>query len=272
MLNKVLYALILFVFILFSPAYSFEHKDNPLFSVSENTPGIYVVEIDNLPGKHYLIPYVSDTRDTNKAVFDRTSAKLCINAGFFDFKNDKSVSYVTIYGEKVADPTENENLMNNPVLMPYLDKILNRSEFRIYETPEKNIVYDISPHDSPSPAGWRLKHSIQAGPMLLPELRLEEEFFVLKKDGKILNESAASLIKRERTAVGIKDNKVYFFVVTKSAAMSLPELAKFMKDAGMEKAMGFDGGGSTSLDTKDLHVVSENADKGRRVKSFILLF
>lgn len=254
------------------PCFSFATKDNNYFKTVQDPENVYIVEIQPLKNKHYLIPYISDTRETNKEVFDKTGAKLCVNTGFFDFQNNKSVSYITIYGETAADPTQNDNLMSNKALKPYMDKILNRSEFRILEDKNKKIKYDIAPHNEPIPDGYKLKHAIQGGPGLYPELRLEEEFFILVKKGKTVSESAAALIKRERTAIGIKDNKVYLFIVTTPAAMTLGELAELTKNWGMEKAMGFDGGGSTSLDTKHLHIASENGTKGRKVKSFLLLF
>lgn len=262
---------IIFIMILM-PCFALAEKDDKYFKTVIDPENVYIVEIQDLKNRHYLIPYLSDTTETNKEVFDKTGAKLCVNTGFFDFKNNKSVSYVTIYGETAADPTQNTNLTSNKALEPYMDKILNRSEFRILEDKNKKIKYDIARHNDSVPDGYKLKHAVQGGPGLYPDLLLEEEFFILKKDGKIISESAAALIKRERTAIGIKNNKVYLFIVTTPAAMTLPELADLTKKWGMEKAMGFDGGGSTSLDTKHLHIASENGTKGRKVKSFLLLF
>ena len=247
------------------------------YKILSDSNGVYVLEmIQDMPkklkGKEvFLQPYVVDELKTNEDVYKETGAKLVVNAGFFDPKNKKTVSYVVINGEIVLNPNDNESLMNNITLHPYLDNILNRSEFRILEDEEGKIVYDIAPHNQEIAEGLKLKHSIQGGPMLLPELRLEEEFFILKRDGKIVSESASALHKYPRTAIGISENKVYLFVVTKESPMSLEDVRNLAIKWGMQKAMGFDGGGSTSLDTKEFHIISEKENTARKVKSFLIL-
>lgn len=249
-------------------------SSNLPYKILADNNGVYVIEIIEeykKKEKAFLQPFVVDELKTNEEVYKETNAKLVVNAGFFDPKNQKTVSYVVIDGQVVLNPEDNENLMNNIVLHPYLDKILNRSEFRILEDSEGKIIYDIAPHNQQVEEGLKIKHSIQGGPMLLPDLRLEEEFFILKRDGKIISESASSLHKYPRTAVGICDNKVYLFIATKESPMSLEDVANLAEKWGMQKAMAFDGGGSTSLDTKDLHIISEKENTARKVKSFLIL-
>ena len=107
--------------------------------------------------------------------------------------------------------------------------------------------------------------------MLVPDLRLAEEFFILQRDGLTISESASCLHKYARTAIGIKENKVYLFIITGEAAMTLAEVADLAKKWGMEKAMAFDGGGSTSFDSQELHITSEEKGQGRKLKSFLML-
>lgn len=72
---------------------------------------------------------------------DAMAAQMCdgagcvavLNAGFFDPNNGLTTSPVVVNGELLADPTENERLIGNPDLAPYMDQILNRSEFRRYD-------------------------------------------------------------------------------------------------------------------------------------------
>ncbi len=241
------------------------------YRLVEDPEGVYVVEINTSKVKSKLIPYVSETLETNKEVFQKTGAKLVVNAGFFDPNNKKTVSYVYINGNCALNPEDNENLMQNKILSPYMDKILNRSEFRILEDSKGNIVYDIVPHNEIAPTGYKIKHSIQAGPMLFPDLRLEEEFFILVKDGKIASESASALHKYARTAIGIRDNNVYLFIVTNKAKMNLAEVANLARKWGMEKAMAFDGGGSTSFNSKELDIFSDKDNNARKLKSFLIL-
>lgn len=245
-------------------------KTSP-YKIVSDPQGVYIVEIDTSKSKNKLVPFVVDELETNQSVYERTQARLSVNAGFFDAKNQETVSYVVIDGETVQDPTLNERLMNNKVLEPYLDKILNRSEFRIIEDEEGNLEYDIAQHNDPIKEGFKIKHSIQGGPLLFPDLKLEEEFFILKKDGVIVSESASALHKHPRTAIGIRENNVYLFIVTRENPMTLEELSDLTKKWGMEKALGFDGGGSTSFDAKEIHIKCEKDDTQRKVKSFLIL-
>lgn len=237
--------------------------------------GIYVIRLNTERLQNVFKPYIVDNLTTNKEVFDTTNARLVINAGFFDFKNQKTVSYVTIDGELVLNPEENENLTNNVHLKPYMDKILNRSEFRVLRNEQdKSLLYDIAPHRDSVPEGYKLVHAIQGGPGLVPDLRLEEEFFVLTDDdGNIINESASSLHRYARTLLGIKNNNVYFIIATTEHPVSLPEASEMLKNAGFEKAMAFDGGGSVSVDYRDneLHIISDKNYTARKLKSFFIV-
>lgn len=239
-------------------------------TLTEQTPGVYVIKLHTAKLKGCIKPYFVDGLCTNKEVYNAKKPKLVVNAGFFDPKNKQTISYVTIDNQVVLDPTKNLNLMNNQALKPYLNKILNRSEFRIMSC-GGDTKYDIAPHNDPVPKMCYIKHSIQGGPALLPEPRLEEEFFVLKKNGKIVSQSASSLMKYARTAIGIKGNNVYIIVVTTKSPMNLEGVSCLAKTLGLEKAMAFDGGGSTSIDYGDLHIVSEKDSTARKLKSFLMV-
>ncbi len=265
---KNLYILLLFILMFFVHSLS---ANAAAYKIVQDPQGVYIVEVNTSKSKNKLEPVYVDGLETNNYIYKNYLPKFVVNAGFFDPKNQKTVSYVVIDGKVVLNPEENESLMSNKVLKPYINKILNRSEFRIYENEKGRLLYDITPHDEKAPAGYKLKHSIQAGPMLFPDLRLEEEFFVLVKDGKIISESASALHKYARTAIGIRDNKVYLFIVTNEAPMTLEELADLTRRWGMQKSMAFDGGGSTSFDSQELHIISEKDNQARKLKSFLIL-
>lgn len=241
------------------------------YRIVQDPKGVYIVEVNTSKSRAKLFPFVVDELETNRDVFRRLNPNFVVNTGFFDPKNQKTVSYVIIDEQVVLDPNENENLINNEALKPYIDKILNRSEFRILEDEKGRIVYDIAHHNDSVQDGYKIKHSIQAGPMLFPDLKLEDEFFILIRDGKIISESASSLHKYARTAIGIRDNNVYLFIVTNEAPMTLEEVANLTRKWGMEKAMAFDGGGSTSFDSLELHIISEKDNQARKLKSFLIL-
>jgi len=210
---------------------------------------------------------------TNSEVHKESGAILTVNAGFFDPKNQKTISFVYNDGILLESPIENENLVFNETIMDNWDKVSNRTEFRV--TSQGGILrYDIAKHNDPYKG--RLIASAQAGPMLLPELRLEEEFFVVKNsDGKVTRESASVLHKTARTLIGIKNGDAHIFIVTNEHPMTIYEARELCKSYGMEKAMAFDGGSSTSFDYKDkIHVIStgiKTDDTGRKLKSFLIV-
>ncbi len=261
--------------ILFLMVYAFMFVNKIAYAASpyrivQDPEGVYIIEVNTSKNKFKLVPVIVSELETNKSVFDRLNPKFVVNAGFFDPKNQKTVSYVVIDEKVVLNPKDNENLMTNKTLEPYFDKILNRSEFRIYENGKGKIIYDIASHNDEIPETYTLKHSIQAGPLLFPDLKLEEEFFVLIRDGKIISESASSLHKYARTAIGIRENKIYIFIITNEAPMTLEEVADLTRRWGMEKSMAFDGGGSTSFDSQELHIISEKDNQARKLKSFLM--
>ena len=262
-MKKFIYFLILFI-MFFTGIKVYAVQD---YKITEYKKGIYVIELN----AKNIEPYYTDELETNFDVYQKTNAKLVVNAGFFDPKNKKTVSYVVINEKTVLDPNNNENLMENTNLIPYLNKILNRSEFRILKDENDQIIYDIAPHNETIKDGLTLVHSIQAGPMLYPDLRLEDEFFILVKNGELKSESASCLHKYARTGIGIKNNKVYIFIATKKSPLTLSELSIITQIWGMEKSMAFDGGGSTSIDTNELHIISDYKDQGRKLKSFLIL-
>ena len=211
--------------------------------------------------------------ETNKNVHNKLKSKFTINTGFFDPQNKKTISYISSKFSGYEDPLTNENLLSNPVLNKNIQKILNRTEFRVLEC-ESGFSYEITPHSTPIKDGCLLLTSAQGGPEIYPELRLEEEFFIVKdKQGNIIRESCSVLHKTARTIIALKDNNIHIFIITTKKPMTLQEAADYVKSFGVEKAMAFDGGSSTSLNYKDINITStqsEGEDTGRKLKSFMI--
>jgi Phosphodiester glycosidase len=212
-----------------------------------------VVHILSIPtdSRFLITPAISEKVATVDEFAKKHQVKAILNAGFFDPVNQKSTSHVVISGSVVANPKNNERLVNNPSLKPYLSKIFNRTEFRRYLCGE-TVTYDITPHNESPLSGCQLVDAVGGGPNLLPELTSEQEGFVDKVNGRdaIGNNQPSS-----RTALGITDdgNIILVMVAQKpnvrlaKSGMSLPELADFMKTLGAKKAMNLDGGSSSSL-------------------------
>ena len=168
--------------------------------------------------------------------------------------------------------------MLNPVLRKNLASILNRTEFRVLDCDDK-LKYEIASHNSKVDFMCSIKTSAQGGPQLLPTLRLEEEFFIKKdSEGNIIRESASVLHKTPRTLIGLKsikdgEQEVHIFIVTNEHPMDIYEARDLCSRYGLDSAMAFDGGSSTSLDYKKIHVVSaqDSGDTGRALKSFMII-
>lgn len=176
-----------------------------------------------------------------------------INGGFFDPVNQKTTSYIVLNGATVADPTENERLVNNPDLLPYLDRILDRSEFRQYQCGQ-TMQYAIAPHSAPVPTGCQPFSALGAGPQLLPESTLVEEGFAETINGETVRDALGSTQPNARTAIGITDSGDIVLVMAAqlpeaplNSGLSLLQLADFMQALGVTTALNLDGGSSSSL-------------------------
>ena len=107
-MKKILIILTLLLLNLFICQNSVYSKTTP-YRIVQDPEGVYIVEVNT--AKSSLVPYVSEKLETNENVYKKTGAKLVINAGFFDPKNQKTVSYITINGNLKESPENNENLM-----------------------------------------------------------------------------------------------------------------------------------------------------------------
>lgn len=190
----------------------------------------------------------------------RTLAAL--NGGFFDPNNRQAASYVYLHGQWPGDPTLNQQLMNNPNLTPYMPKILNRSEFRVYrckkvigpQTIGTQTVYDMTLHQASVPKGCTLQASLGAGPRLLPETMPLAEGFVDTETAPRKRDPLGVDAPNARSALGLTatGDVVLVLVAQKEnlvtgAGLSLQALADRMREQGVTQAMALDGGSSSSL-------------------------
>lgn len=236
--------------------------------------GIYHIVLKGEKIKKKIKVYASQSLMTNEEAHKASGAKLTVNAGFFDPENQKSVSYVTMDSHTYEDPMLNENLYKNSFLRKNLDKILNRTEFRIVECDRKEFKYEMVPHNTPVDFACDVKYAVQGGPLILPQLRLEEELFLVKDGETIVRESSSVLHKVARTVLGLKDGELHILIITDEHPMDMYEVQALCKKLGFERAMGLDGGSSTSMNYKNKYsVISTKGDgAGRELKSFIMVF
>ena len=211
----------------------------------------------------------------------QTGAVAVINAGFFDPENLKSTSYGMQQGQWVADPRQNDRLMQNPNLAPYLDKILDRSEFRHYQCGD-STQYDIALHTEAIPNDCQIIDAIGAGPQLLPTLSLEQEGFLALDQGVVIRDAVNASQPLARSAIGMTaQGEVLLVMVTQKhdapdrSGLSLSDLASFMRQLGAVQAMNLDGGGSASLYMQGKTVYgsvdAQGNSVGRPVKSVLVV-
>jgi Phosphodiester glycosidase len=206
---------------------------------------VHIVEIP-LQNRFEVMPVLSDATETIEQFAQREGAIAAINGGFFDPQNQRSTSYIVLNGRVVADPKQNDRLVENPTLKPYLDRILNRSEFRRYGC-SQTTRYEFALHRDPVPAECRLESSLGGGPRLLPKLTAEQEAFTDHSNGR---DPLGINQRNARSAIGLTDTAIIWVMVAQTApsdGMSLTELADLMKSLGVRSAMNLDGGSSSAL-------------------------
>lgn len=251
----------------------------PVFSASDidvkYNDGIYHITLKGEKIKKRIKFVSNDSLITNKEAHQRAKARLTVNAGYFDPNNEKSISYIVTDRNTVEDPVMNASLFTNGILRRNLDKILNRTEFRIVEcyNDKTKLHYEIVPHKSEVEFGCNIVTSAQAGPLVYPQLRLEEEFFVVKDGDEIVRESCSVLHKTSRTVIGLKNGEAHILIITDEHPMDLYEVHDYVKSLGWDRAMTFDGGSSTSMNYLNKYdVVSTKGDgAGRSLKSFMIV-
>lgn len=241
----------------------------------KNENGIYHIVLKGEKIKKRIKFVASEDLITNKEAHLKSKAQLTINAGYFDPKNGKTISYIVTDRITSADPMFNNSLLSNPFFRKNMNMVLNRSEFRILQCGNK-FQYDIVSHKSNVPFGCALITSAQGGPLILPELRLEEEGFVVKdEEGKVIRESSSVLHKTSRTIIGLKGtDECHIYIITDDNPMDMYEVQRLCNKEGLTRAMAFDGGSSTSMNYKDkIEVISTKGDgAGRMLKSFMIVY
>jgi exopolysaccharide biosynthesis protein len=219
-----------------------------------------------------VAPAIATELDTIEGLARKYRVSAVLNGGFFDPSNQKTTSYVIRRGKLVADPRQNDRLMKNPKLAPYLPQILDRTEFRCYLCGQ-TFRYDIVLHSDRVPVNCQLVDALSGGPQLLPQMTLAAEGFLDIDRGKVIRDALGSSQRNARSAIGItRDGSIVWVMVAQkpslpaNSGMSLSELAKFMKTLGVEKAMNLDGGSSSALYYQGQIFYGKFDRQGNRVK------
>lgn len=215
----------------------------------DNIAPLAQIHVVTIPPNYPIEVAVSGQLKTVDEFAADTGAMAVINGGFFDPANGQTTSFVTVNGALVANPRDNDRLMDNPDLTVYMEQILNRSEFRRYQC-DDDIHYDITFHNAPLLADCRLHSALGAGPQLLPDTAHAEAFtdFV---DDRLIRDAIGTQQRTARSAVGLRSDGTLVWVMVSQtepdSGMTLAELAELMTALNAQKALNLDGGTSSSL-------------------------
>ncbi|MGK7894067.1 MAG: phosphodiester glycosidase family protein [Xenococcus sp. (in: cyanobacteria)] len=231
-----------------------------------------IVHVITIPhqSNYELIPTATDKLATLKKFVLQNKAIAGINGGFFDPKNQQTTSYILQKGNVLADPRNNIGLIKNRNIQPYLGKILNRSEFRSYIC-GKDIQYDIALHSDPIPLGCQLQDALGAGPKILPLETSIQEGFIAFKNGKLVRNAIGTTSRNARSAIAIAKNQDILLIMVEqrsheNSGMSLAELANFLSELGVVKAMNLDGGSSSAISYQGQIIYGRLNSEGNQVK------
>ena len=201
-------------------SYSDENISVELSEYTSNNTQIHVAEV-TLSSPEYLQTYLAhgvygkNVTEATSEMADDVDAILAING---DYYGARESGYVIRGGEVYRNSADQgqEDLVG----------IINESDVTAEELVEDGVV-----------------QSLSFGPALV------ENSEVAVAEGEEVGRAMAS---NPRTAIGIKDDGTYLFVVSdgrtdESEGLSLAELAEFMQSLGAETAYNLDGGGSSTM-------------------------
>ncbi len=174
---------------------------------------------------------------------------------------------LTLIAQRVTE-TGNSQIPRDGVVLVATGKFSER--LRAVAPDEKlEITVTLTPLDAnfdPQNIAW----AIGGGPRLMRygqiSIECEQEGF----------STAFRRTKHPRTAVGLKDDALLWFVVDGrqpgySEGMSLDELAEFLLNAGCKNALNLDGGGSSTLFVRSMVVNRPSDGRERPVANALLL-
>lgn len=241
--------------------------------VTNDKPGLYIFKIDTNKYGDKIKPYMPNYTATPRKVFENNPFDLVVNAGFFDVQKGNSVSKVVIDGQTLSTLDDDCVLAEKLKQEGRYEQVKRRAELRILQKENKDTLkFDIALADEDIPKGYKIKHSIQAGPIIYPNMDLVKEGFVIKDPDGMVNFQAVDILKRrERTMVGLKGKYLYIVLFTKENKVDANEMRDFAKEElHLDKALAFDGGLSTAITTKEYNISSFGRYQ-RKVKSFLII-
>jgi exopolysaccharide biosynthesis protein len=169
----------------------------------------------------------------------QAGAVACLNGGFFNHSNGAPVSHVMRGGVVIDDPRANQALMQNAVLRPHMQAILDARSAWL-STPSGWLI---APWRDRPPA---TSEALQAGPALLPTPALEVEAFRFLTPGGV-RDGIQSRTRAPRSALGLCPDGAMAWVAVGAPGLTIAGLGALMNTLGCRHALALDGGSSTGL-------------------------
>lgn len=251
---------------------AFANSEVTLQKIDQKDALIYVVKMPKTNRNVVLFPWVSSSlQPVDKVAEGLKTSKFIepiavINAGFFDPKSRATISYVVKNGEIIADPSQNQGLMGNTNIQPFLNQVLNRSMFAQLVCRGGVSRYKVQKQFDPVQKDCFVNNAIQAGPNLYTTSALKDEAFIAHDaNGKLTRDPIGYRWKNARSAIGVTSQGDVLLVMVsmknrgldasnedddnKSAptGLNVAEMGAMMKQLGASEALALDGGSSSSL-------------------------
>lgn len=205
------------------------------------------------PNEQMIMPVRAEgdevKRETVFTLAERHQAVAAINGGFWK-QNGDPAGALKIDNHWLGTPIKPRGAIGWSLINPkvLIDKILTNCSLSDAISDSQIEVIPVSDPSYTTPEEWKeLEHIVGGTPVLVQNGNLIEDFSSEKTLQSFLTN------KHPRTAVGIKSNGDWVFVVVDGrfygyfGGMTMNELAQLMLDLGCVEALNLDGGSSTTM-------------------------
>lgn len=268
----------LFILCLFCPAYglSYKHIPNGYFT------SIHILTVN--PNEHLIIPVKASEselgRETVTNLAKSHGALAAVNGGFWEL-NGKPAGALKINHQWIGTPIKPRGAIgwstaNQKVL---IDRVL--TNYSLEKCPAEDLIEVIPvsiPPYTTSDEWNEVEHIVGGTPVLIRNGTIIEDFTPEQTRKSFL------INRYPRTAVGIKENGDWIFVVVDSrflgcfGGMTMKKLAEFMCNLGCVEALNLDGGESSTMVIENKVInepygkINENGKYVEAVSDAILIF
>jgi exopolysaccharide biosynthesis protein len=256
--------------------FSYEYISDGYFT------SVHVLTVD--PKEHVILPVKASgeeiARETVATLAKSYGASAAVNGGFWK-ANGNPAGILKInclwYGTPIKPRGAIGWSLNGQRVL--IDRIL--TNYHLKDCPDESEI-EVIPMSTPphtSPEEWReLEHIVGGTPVLVRNGNVIEDYSPEQTLESFL------VKKHPRTAVGIRDNGEWVFVVVDGrfygflGGMTIKELAELMLNLGCIEALNLDGGGSSTMVVEGIVIndpcgeLKEDGKQVEAVSDAILIF